>query len=379
VAVAWPLHFVAVSLWSETLFILIILVFLLSLNRFLADPSAGRLAVPALLACCAVMQRYAGVTVLATGGIAILAFAHRSSLWKRLASVAGFATVSTIPLLLWVRRSYALSGTPIGGRAPSPYGPVEVLHSFCHTILTWYVPGRFVPGPVPLVAVFALVALCVLLLMRWRRRDPVGSPISPGTWSVILFAAVYSSFIIGASIIFRFDQIGDRLLSPLAVFVTFFGFAAIRVVASRSDGAGRGIVGRVFRGSLPVLMVAFMLAYPCFRTYSLTATSLAKGAGGYNSTVWRESEAIAWLRSSPEVSALHSNAVDAVFFLTGRLVRWSPRRAVSPLPEPPIDMLWIDSKLNPHAYTPDALAAFYRVEVVRRFGDGTLYSLRVRD
>jgi hypothetical protein len=42
-------------------------------------------------------------------------------------------------------------------------------------------------------------------------------------------------------------------------------------------------------------------------------------------------------------------------------------------------VLWLDSKVNPYVYTPDELAAFYNVEVVRRFGDGTFYSLSSRD
>jgi hypothetical protein len=296
VAVSSPLHFVAVSLWSETLFILITLVFLLSLNRFLSDPNVGWLIVVALLACGAVMQRYAGVVVLVTGGIAILVLASRSSLWKRLAYVAAFAVLSTIPLLLWIKRSYALTGTPIGGRAPSPYDPMEVLHFFSQTILTWYVPGRLVPRPMPLVAAVMVVALCAFLVMWWRRKGPAGSPISSGI-----------SFIIGTSIAFRYDQIGDRLLSPLAVYVAFFGFVAIQVVSTLTGRAEPGIRERVFRKSLLILMVGFMLAYPSFRTYSLTAASLAEGAGGYNSKLWRESEAIAWLRSSPEVGESGGN------------------------------------------------------------------------
>jgi hypothetical protein len=377
--VSSPVQFVAAALWSEILFILFTMLFLLSLIRFLSNPNIGWLLLLGLLGCCALMQRYAGVAVLVTGGIAILVLASRSSLWKRLAFVAAFAALSTIPPLFWIKRSYALTGTPIGGRAPSPYDPMEVLHFFSQTILTWYVPGRLVPRPMPLVAAVMVVALCAFLVMWWRRKGPAGSPISSGIWPVILFAAVYSSFIIGTSIAFRYDQIGDRLLSPLAVYVAFFGFVAIQVVSTLTGRAEPGIRERVFRKSLLILMVGFMLAYPSFRTYSLTAASLAEGAGGYNSKLWRESEAIAWLRSSPEVGEVHSNGADAIYFLTGRPARWSPRGAVSSLPRPPIGVLWLDSKVNPYVYTPDELAAFYNVEVVRRFGDGTFYSLSSRD
>ena len=68
--------------WSEPLFVALSLCFLFSIDQWRRHGTARALAAAALLATLAYMTRYAGVTMLATGG-AVVGLGRQRSLRKR--------------------------------------------------------------------------------------------------------------------------------------------------------------------------------------------------------------------------------------------------------------------------------------------------------
>src|SRR5258708_26716595 len=59
-------------LWSETIFILLFLLFVIAMHNYFISYSRRALIVAALIAAAAAVTRYAGITIVGTGGLLLL-------------------------------------------------------------------------------------------------------------------------------------------------------------------------------------------------------------------------------------------------------------------------------------------------------------------
>src|SRR5262249_33628277 len=80
--------------WSEPLFLVLALAALFALERATADP---RWVLPAgLIAGISVLDRYAGIALVATGVLVLL--------WRRITLAVLYGAVAVLPLALWIAR-----------------------------------------------------------------------------------------------------------------------------------------------------------------------------------------------------------------------------------------------------------------------------------
>ncbi len=140
VLVSFPLVHVSLSAWSEPLFIVLVLVYLVTSEFYLARGTARLLLVVSLSAALACLTRYIGVVLIPTGLVTILAF-RRDALGVKVRHLALFACVSAAPVGIWVMRNYYLSGTPLGPREPSGLSLFQNLVFTVHGVVSWFVPG----------------------------------------------------------------------------------------------------------------------------------------------------------------------------------------------------------------------------------------------
>ena len=122
--------------WSEPLFIFLELLVIKELVAYLESPSWSRCLGAAVLVSLAPLCRFAGLTVLVAGFLAVLIFRRRR--WSELFV---FGAVSALPLaaLLAFNRVQSGSAAGTGGFSPQlPWGDLVVL---TNTIAAWVVPG----------------------------------------------------------------------------------------------------------------------------------------------------------------------------------------------------------------------------------------------
>jgi 4-amino-4-deoxy-L-arabinose transferase-like glycosyltransferase len=139
-AVSRPLFQVGVTALSETLFNFWVVLFLAAGLAWRESGLRRHLLVFAAAAAGAVMTRYIGVTVIATGGVAVLLLHRRRALAARGLDLALFGLVAALPFALWILRNHALSGTWMGPRSGSGYTLTQNLVFTGATMLCWYVP-----------------------------------------------------------------------------------------------------------------------------------------------------------------------------------------------------------------------------------------------
>jgi 4-amino-4-deoxy-L-arabinose transferase-like glycosyltransferase len=248
--------------WSEPLFIILSLLALYCLGRYTRLGTPRMLLAAALFTAGAILTRYIGVTLAATGVLLLLA-RRPSSPVRGLRDATVYGVISGLPFLLWIDRNYAVSSTLMGPRAPSeesmPLHGYRTLRTFVQWLTTvdrapvWLVVG------VSAVAVLTVGVGVRALFRRWgqmatERREPVVASIP-----FLLFAVVYSIFLLFSATSTAFDHIDTRLLSPVYVPLVLGLLPAVYVLRVSLD-----------RGRRPKYMaVALIVGMVCWSAFPL--------------------------------------------------------------------------------------------------------------
>ncbi len=233
------------SLLSEPLFDLFILAFLICMIRFLRTGDARAGIFSAVFAAMVPLTRYAGVPVVITG-CALLLFYPRTvpparlpvsdhlaikGMGVRLFQSFTFGLVASLPTALWVGRNYVMSGSFTGPRTPSTVSLAENLRRAWETVSGWYMPGPVTSA----VFALALVLLALFLVLRLRRDGAVSARVFARPEFVVpaVFALVYLAQIVISLSLVENAPIGDRLLSPIFLPLTFLLLFAFWQLAPR--------------------------------------------------------------------------------------------------------------------------------------------------
>jgi len=151
------LHFTALS---EPLFIVCQLACLYLLLRFLFT-SEIRFLFCAMAACAlAVLTRYAGTALVAAGIAGLLLLDRNTSLRRRAAHAALFATLSCLPMLLWMAYSATQTGNPIDRTFGIHFPPPDFYLAGISALSTWILPGLVPLEFRLLVLTLAIAMLC---------------------------------------------------------------------------------------------------------------------------------------------------------------------------------------------------------------------------
>lgn len=203
--------------WSEPIFLLVMVGFVLALEGAVGEARTGRWFWAAVgLVWAAFLVRYAGMALVPAGAL-VLFGARRDRLVK---AVAFVAAASAVPLL-WLLRNRSVDGTLMGPRSPSPDSVGVALDRVMQTFGYWLRPE--VPGGTDYVAagIIALILLgsCAAVAgwWTWRRRPDPASAGEVSLAALVAVVACYIGYLVFAQVTTAFDPINTRLLSPVYV------------------------------------------------------------------------------------------------------------------------------------------------------------------
>ena len=286
--------------WSEPLFLLLVLLSLQAQERLLAEPGPGRLVSAAALTGLACLTRYLGATLVVSGALAL---AGR----RRPLQALAYAALSAAPLGLWLIRNRIVAGSLTGERTASGRELPELIREAARTLGGWMVP---LDGPLPRYAALAALLALGAFLLRSAAREDV-------PW--LAFLGVYLLAVISLARIVAFDPLTTRLLVPVVPSLAVL--AARRLVPGRRVLAAAGVVLLI---AGPALVTARELAY---------AALVTKGRG-YRAAKWRETEAVRLAERGQGPFAgdgtLYSDAADLLSLYSGRPVRFLPAASTPP-------------------------------------------------
>ncbi|MFC1576267.1 glycosyltransferase [Candidatus Omnitrophota bacterium] len=377
VLLSFPVFYVSVTGRAESLFVLLLTMFVICLQKFLKEKSFSSLMWCSGFAALACLQRYIGVTLILSGILILSVLPKKSSTIKRLKTLSLFCAISTIPVGLWFVRNYTLTSTFSGGHIASLNSLKYNLACTLDTVTSWFLPSSIALPIRGMIFGFA-VAVLALIASRFYRLNKNIKPNATEMAPALVLTSVYMLFLLTYSTILKLDDISDRLLAPIYVLVILFMFVGL----DRALGWLRRYGNRatIIISSLCIVW----LIYPLVRIEKHLCFYTRNGTGGYSTARWRQSDLIRWLKINPLEGDLYSNEPEALYIVTGEDARISPSRREDKRedfsefkkyvnPEATNYLIWFDGVDKTYLYTPDELKRITRIRKTERLPDGTVY------
>ncbi len=393
VALALPLLDVAYFAWSEMLFILLVMLALMQVERLLRTRDNSALIWAGAFTALACVTRYAGIALVAAI-VPVLALQRGAVLPQKTLRIVSYGLIALTPLALWMLRNYLLVGAPTGYRnypAPEPIDAAQLLYQLPGVVSDWLFPappaGYF---SMPEGYAVALGAILMALLAAGgvaALRSPGISSAAPlFAWFAICCAALLVVSILSRSVIET--SIAPRLAAPAYLPMFLAGVLALDRVLSYASRRNWRRAGFAVAAVLCLLLLHLGVV-------NGRAAYFANAAAGplwhFNTAAWADSPALNYLRAQAITGTVFSNQPWPAYIYSGKSARQYgltctkdhiQRQLSEAGGAGPVYLLWIYDVGNGCEDKPgyygglERLLATLPVEPVAEFADGALFRYR---
>lgn len=375
-----PLLMLSTMAMSEPVFILLSVLFVRCLAGFLSTKRRSLLVAASVLAALAGLQRYAGVTLILTGGVLVALYPFGATLWARARYTAVFGVIACSPLAAWIVRNRVVTGETAGAHTIRLASGAEFVRSAtaaADVVARWLSPRwPSVTGTLVGLGLVLLVAGVVIVISRviLRNSHAAGSSLQIAVATV--FASIYCGFVIASGAAIGWNP-NERVMLPAYIFLMLIVFTS---VADAARWLAVSPTGRKWAGPLGLLLCLLWLAYPLAQTGKFSVLCLREGAGEFRWPTWQGSPMMQWLREHPLQGDVCSNAPSQVYLLTGTPAKCSPHYyhdlsqfAAKMSSSPAAYIVWVDHVHLDFLYDAVELASRWRMTKVATFSDGAVY------
>lgn len=358
-------------LWSETVFLVLGLFFVIAFMHYLKTNSLSWLLWAALIVSFTGMVRYVGVTWIITGGILIL-FNARFNWQLKLKHALFFGiTGSSLPLLNTLR-NYWVTDTIAGVRQSSLKSFTSNLEDFLNVLGYWFPLGNAENQSLLIIfGTLLLLLIIVLLGFRFIQQQFYNSPVT----IISLFTLVYGGFMLFIASVSRFETLSSRLLIPLyiPILILIACFFYKRITQNRQ-----------YKKWLVVAL--FLSGYSAgahyhYQTHAFNWEGIGyAGIPGYTDMHWKSSPLLKFMKSHHQQyqAPIYSNANDAVFFLADMKANPLPHKDIPSeisdfLKTPHIYLVWFVYGKNEDLIDDAFIRKHYRQTSEWQFKDGSIF------
>lgn len=305
-----PLVRVYIMAWSEPPFVFFVALFFLTIFNYFEERNLKSLLFLSIIVALACLTRYIGLIIIVIGFISILT-CYRGDIKTKFTHLILFLFISSLPIIIWVGRNYFLSKTFFGPRSPSSHTFYQNIKYSFDTILHWYLPGVIVESRLALLILGLIVGFifgCLLVGIKkpfTNLRKQISVPVFIST----LFIIGYVTFLIVSSTTTNYDKIGDRLLSPIAIPVTFLLMCLIEFLYNFSK---RKFQTKRINLLLYVFIFLFLI-YPVRSTALIEIRHFFEGSQ-YGDYFWKNSKTIEYIRENKlQNCTIFTNGKDVLY------------------------------------------------------------------
>lgn len=356
--------------WSETLFIFWILLFMIAARAYLRAQTVLTILLMGLVAALAFVTRYAGISVVITGGLLIL-LDGELTMAKKIKHALLFGITSISLATINLVHNMRITGNPTGVREKALRSFSDNIAQFCEVIGSWF---PFMQGHGTLVIILSglifMAGICKLLYRSLQQQY-----FHTIETIIACFFIVYLLFMLTIASVSRFEDMSGRLLSPAYIPVLLIATSWIVPFYRKLTQAKKYI--------LLAIAICFYSAWQ-YHHYQLNAEAWdgIKDAGipGYTEDSWTQSPTVHFIRQNKAAfpGTVYSNANDAVYFLTGLHAMPLPHKELSLekhvfLQHPSFYLIWFNDGENPDLVGLDFIKRHKQLQSVRSFGDGAIY------
>jgi hypothetical protein len=362
-------------LWSETVFLLLILVFIPCMALYLRGRTVRWLLICSFLCALICLTRYAGIFLIISGAVLII-LNGKQSLGKRIADGFVFGFISFCPLLINMLRNFWATGLATGIRPKSEVNLLTILEYFGGVLSDWLLIDRK-PGISILLAVLVFVIFSVSIFRTRKKKSG-----QEFLYVAAVLGLTYCGFLLVTYSITRYEPFTNRLLAPIFIPLLWSVSSWIPGYFTRAKDRMTGIV-----------CAAMLLVAACFINLERAADweyyDGVKDAGipGYREDPFLQSGIVQFLENNKSIfdggHPVYSNAGDAFYFVTGKpsfqlpfldfpnqVQHYYTRQYPGPGGE---FLVWFQNEEDLQMPTLDQILKNKNMELIKQLPDGAVY------
>ena len=357
-------------IWSETLFLFLILLYFLAWKNFIVQKTILSLILFALVAAYGFVTRFAGITLIATGFAWILFDGSLVWLKKVKHLTIFFLTGISLVLINLIRNHYA-SGTLSGVREKALRTVGENLMDIGAVLGGWF---PFI-GEHPLAGAIVFCGLVAFAAIQILYRIIQQQFYSKMETIVYGFFLMYSVFIVAISSISRFEELSSRLLSPMYIPMIWVTTSWVTIYIVKRTRAIRILLLLAFA----VCFIAFFKNH--YRQNAENWEGIAyAGIPGYSEKQWKDSPTIQYINTHKDSvnGVIYSDAYDGLYYLTGVKSFPLPHKEIESeknkfLKNKSLIVVWFNDGVNTDLIDLDYINNHKKLQLTKTFEDGAIY------
>ncbi len=360
-------------LWSETLFIMEIMLGIFIARKYFLETNYKNLFFIIIITAIILVTRLAGLAFAGTIGLLIL-MNHDLKWGTKIKHSIIYGCCSLLPLVLNLLRNSWVSDTLTGNRQKGTTPFLNNLEYYGTVLSSWLPFSEYTSKHSMIVAFIFLVTVFILFVYRWwqKKEHNYYEKIT------VAFTIVYSVFMLITATISRYETINNRLLSPF--FIPCLFTLSFYVV-----GALKSIQHKLSYSIIKIIIIIIGLAtlgdyaQKDFASYQENSQG---GIGGYTEDDWMFSETIAYLKKDSSFwgkgQPVYSNASHAVYFFTKQHLSILPERKYQNLVKeftqsPQLWLIWFKNEDNPEILNLEEIKGIKNLELLKEFKDGYIF------
>ncbi len=358
-------------LWSETLFLVLLILFSVTMKNYLQLLTEKWLFISAILVSLACVTRYAAV-VLVGIGIFLIFFEGKLAWNRRIRHCIYFGCVSLLLLAINLVRNEMILHLATGARQKSTSSLLKNMEYFGGVLSDWLLIDRTHWLSVFLTFAVLFIFLVAMLWCYFRRKNQ-------RRFEYILAATglFYCLFMLVSASISRYEQYTNRLLVPMFIPMLWScSFWLPSFLAKK-----RGLLKALFLGIALCIGVIFQYIQlsEAYETYDGVKDA---GIPGYNEDPFPQSEIVRFIEQyktqfKPGYQ-IYSNAGDAFYLFTGLPAKLLPQRVFPQeirkyYQEKNDYLIWFNDVDNPDLLDEKSAVQNKRMILIRKFPSGEVF------
>lgn len=372
IAISPSLLDVYTMMWSETLFIILTILFIILYKKYTYRYDPRALYVVAFCAAVACITRYAGIALVGTGGLLLLMDTKLA--WKKkIIHILIFGSISISLLVVNLVRNALITGTLTGDRekgvTPFFTNVGHVGKVFCEWI-------SFMPENVTAATIVGTLVL-VVLVVAFGFHALKQARFSSYQNIIATFAMIYVLFIIVTATLSRYETINNRFIAPAYIPLLL---AVTGWIPGSTDALSERKAKFVF---IPVIAIFIWFQYTQYvQTKRMYTETIGYGIPGYTDASWRNSAIAAFLKGNkglfkPDME-IYTNANDAFYFVSGLPAESVPHTIDKNytqefIANDPYYIVWFSNVNDIDLLTLDFIKANRKLTVLHTLKDGVIF------
>jgi len=358
--------------WSETVFILLLLLFLIAMKNYFQAWSRKALIAAAALASLASVARYAGISIILAGALFLL-IDMKIPFRQKIKDIILFSLISPSLLVINLIRNYVENGTETGLREKSLFSFYKDLHDAGSVFNDWlHVPNSYsnVAAYTLIIIILFLSYLSVKYFLRNRRIVSYES-------MAAAFSLVYILFIVAVACVSRFEELNSRFFSPIFILLIWACSNWVVDATKRISFLNKKLII-----ALNAAIFLFFMYGQLSADYETWDGVKDAGIPGYTEDQWRLSNTVNFIEKNTFLFrkgyTVYSDAIDAVYFFTHKPGKYLPHKEDKQeiqnfLADPHCYVVWFNDGEDPDLTGKNFITEVKKMKLLKQFDDGSIY------